>query len=72
VIRADRVDRLTAAGWSALQDYGVRTIIDLRNEDEVGPDVAARPATGRGPRRPRWRRAGEPRRRQLARLVGWG
>lgn len=33
-IRSDSLDRLTADGWRALQDYGVRTIIDLRNEIE--------------------------------------
>jgi protein-tyrosine phosphatase len=46
VVRADGLDRLTAAGWSALLDHGVRTVIDLRNEQERerGPDLAARPA----------------------------
>jgi protein-tyrosine phosphatase len=43
VIRADAVDRLTSAGWSALEAYGVRTIIDLRNEDERSRDRAPRP-----------------------------
>jgi protein-tyrosine phosphatase len=36
VIRADAPDRLSAAGWTALRDYGVRTIVDLRNDDERG------------------------------------
>jgi hypothetical protein len=44
VVRADAVDRLTAAGWAALHAHGVRTVIDLRNVDEVEPDVAPRPA----------------------------
>jgi protein-tyrosine phosphatase len=44
VVRADAVDRLTASGWDALRDHGVRTIIDLRNADELRPDVAPRPA----------------------------
>ncbi len=43
VVRADAVDRLTAAGWSALHAHGVRTVIDLRNDDEREPDVAPRP-----------------------------
>ncbi len=30
VVRADNVQHLTEAGWAALVDYGVRTIIDLR------------------------------------------
>jgi protein-tyrosine phosphatase len=42
-IRADAVTGLTAAGWDALLAHGVRTVIDLRNEDEVEPDRAARP-----------------------------
>jgi len=43
VARADAVDRLTAAGWSALHAHGVQTVIDLRNDDELEPDVAPRP-----------------------------
>jgi hypothetical protein len=43
VIRADGLDRLTGRGWSALVEYGVRTVIDLRNEDERGSDAAPRP-----------------------------
>ena len=34
LIRSATVDDLTPAGWSALRDYGVRTIIDLREHDE--------------------------------------
>jgi protein-tyrosine phosphatase len=44
VIRADGLDRLSGRGWSALVAYGVRTMIDLRNEEELGSDVAPRPA----------------------------
>jgi protein-tyrosine phosphatase len=44
LVRADAVDRLTAAGWSALEAHGVRTIIDLRNDDELRSDAAPRPA----------------------------
>jgi hypothetical protein len=43
VVRADAVDRLTTSGWDALRAHGVRTIIDLRNADELRPDVALRP-----------------------------
>ena len=43
VVRADAVDRLSAAGWSALVGHGVRTVIDLRNEDERERDAAPRP-----------------------------
>lgn len=37
VVRADNLDRLTAEGWSALQAHGVRTVVDLRNEEEYRP-----------------------------------
>ncbi len=36
IVRGDSPDRLTTAGWAALREYGVRTIVDLRNEDELG------------------------------------
>jgi len=34
VVRSDSLDRLTPAGWRALEAHGVRTIIDLRNDIE--------------------------------------
>lgn len=37
LVRSDSADRLTAHGWSALLDHGVRTVIDLRNDDERAP-----------------------------------
>lgn len=45
LVRADSLSRLTGAGWEALLDHGVRTVIDLRNERErsEAPDAAARP-----------------------------
>jgi protein-tyrosine phosphatase len=43
VVRADALDGLTAAGWEALSSHGVRTVIDLRNDDERSGDVAPRP-----------------------------
>jgi protein tyrosine/serine phosphatase len=43
VIRSDAPDRLTDAGWAAAREYGVRTLIDLREPDEDGP-VDAPPA----------------------------
>ena len=39
VVRGDCPDRLTAAGWEALAAHGIRTIVDLRNEDELRPDL---------------------------------
>lgn len=43
-MRADALEDLTADGWMALVAHGVRTVIDLRNDDEVGEDVAPRSA----------------------------
>ncbi len=44
IVRADALDRLSAAGWAALEAHGVRTVIDLRNDDELAADRAPRPA----------------------------
>jgi protein-tyrosine phosphatase len=43
LVRADSLARLTGEGWAALGAHGVRTVIDLRNDDEVGADDAPRP-----------------------------
>lgn len=43
MVRGDAPDRLTPAGWAALRAYGIRTIVDLRNDDERGSDAALRP-----------------------------
>ncbi|MFD9123837.1 tyrosine-protein phosphatase [Kitasatospora sp. NPDC059571] len=37
VVRADNLDRLTAEGWEAVRAYGIRTVVDLRNEEEYRP-----------------------------------
>jgi protein-tyrosine phosphatase len=44
VVRADCLDALSTTGWSALCDHGVRTVIDLRNDDELTAPAAERPA----------------------------
>jgi protein-tyrosine phosphatase len=36
VIRSDAPDEFTADDWLKLENYGVRTLIDLRNSDEIG------------------------------------
>lgn len=41
IVRADSIRRLTDAGWQALVDYGVKTVIDLRSEDELADDPPA-------------------------------
>jgi protein tyrosine/serine phosphatase len=43
IVRADSLNRLTAAGWAALRAHGVRTVLDLRDPPERGPDAAPRP-----------------------------
>src|SRR5690242_8402911 len=37
IVRADSLEQLTAAGWSALQAYGVTLIVDLRGGEEIAP-----------------------------------
>jgi hypothetical protein len=44
LVRADCLAGLTATGWRALEAHGVRTVVDLRNDDEIGADAAERPA----------------------------
>jgi protein-tyrosine phosphatase len=44
IVRADQLAWLSSAGWSALYEYGIRTVVDLQNADDRAPDVAARPA----------------------------
>src|SRR4029079_12306211 len=34
VVRSAHLDRLSASGWQALHDHGIRTILDLRDENE--------------------------------------
>jgi protein-tyrosine phosphatase len=51
VFRSPSPDDLTAAGWQKVHDDGVRTLIDLRNDYEVGRDTS-RPAVLSVLRRP--------------------
>jgi protein tyrosine/serine phosphatase len=44
-VRADSLSALTSDGWKALLAHGVRTVIDLRNDEERVEDVAPRPAS---------------------------
>jgi protein tyrosine/serine phosphatase len=41
VVRADSVRQLSAGGWRALVDHGVRTVIDLRGDHERADDPPA-------------------------------
>ena len=45
IVRGDSLGCLSARGWEQLEAHGVRTVIDLRNEDERGEDAAPRPST---------------------------
>jgi hypothetical protein len=44
IVRADSLNKLTAEGWAELVDYGVRTVVDMRNDDERFVDIAPRPS----------------------------
>jgi protein-tyrosine phosphatase len=43
IVRGDSFSRLSARGWRELESYGIRTVIDLRNDDEQDDDSAPRP-----------------------------
>jgi protein-tyrosine phosphatase len=38
IVRADSVRLLTQEGWKAAVDYGVRTVVDLRSDEELAAD----------------------------------
>ncbi|HEV2635846.1 MAG TPA: tyrosine-protein phosphatase [Actinocrinis sp.] len=44
LVRSAGPDHLTEAGWRSVAEHGIRTVIDLRNDDEVEQPLAARPA----------------------------
>ena len=41
VVRADLIRRLSDSGWQALVDHGVRTVVDLRFQEELDADPPA-------------------------------
>ncbi|MDQ3822385.1 MAG: tyrosine-protein phosphatase [Actinomycetota bacterium] len=41
VVRADSVRQLSEAGWRALVEHGIRTVVDLRGDDERQADPPA-------------------------------
>ncbi|MFJ3320750.1 MULTISPECIES: tyrosine-protein phosphatase [unclassified Curtobacterium] len=43
VFRSENVDRVSPAGWQALRDAGVRTVVDLRAPWETEKDTGTRP-----------------------------
>ncbi len=44
VVRSDSLDHLTPAGWAALEAHGIRTIVDLRNDEERRAESGPRAA----------------------------
>ncbi len=48
VIRSDNPAKLTAAGWSALYAYGIRTIITLRTHGMAESELDITPRFGAG------------------------
>jgi protein-tyrosine phosphatase len=45
IVRADSLQNLEARGWEEVEAYGIRTVLDLRNESEIGPDASPRPSS---------------------------
>jgi hypothetical protein len=43
IVRSDSLQNLESRGWEEVEAYGARTVIDLRNENEIGADAAPRP-----------------------------
>ncbi|MEU4404791.1 tyrosine-protein phosphatase [Streptosporangium sp. NPDC023963] len=43
LIRSDAPERLSPAGWRALADHGVRTVVDLRNDGDWRGETVRRP-----------------------------
>jgi protein-tyrosine phosphatase len=41
IVRADSVRQLSEEGWQAVVDYGIRTVVDLRSEEELAADPPA-------------------------------
>jgi protein-tyrosine phosphatase len=41
IVRADSVRQLSDEGWKAVVDYGVRTVVDLRSDEELAADPPA-------------------------------
>lgn len=41
IVRADTVRRLSDEGWKALEQYGIKTIVDLRTDEERQADPPA-------------------------------
>ena len=45
IVRSDSLQNLEARGWEEVEAYGIATVVDLREEGEIGADVAPRPGS---------------------------
>jgi protein-tyrosine phosphatase len=45
IVRSDSMQNTEAEGWEEVVAHGIRTVIDLRNEGEIGADAAPRPGS---------------------------
>jgi hypothetical protein len=45
IVRSDSLQGLEQRGWEEVEAHGIRTVIDLRNEGEIGADAAPRPGS---------------------------
>ena len=45
IVRSDSLQNLEARGWEEVEAYGIATVVDLREESEIGADVAPRPGS---------------------------
>jgi hypothetical protein len=45
IVRSDSLQRLEAQGWEEVEAHRIGTVIDLRNENEIGADVSPRPGS---------------------------
>jgi len=45
IVRSDSMQNLESRGWEEVEAYGIRTVVDLRSEHEIGPHAAPRPGS---------------------------
>jgi protein-tyrosine phosphatase len=45
IVRSDSLQNLESQGWEEVEAFGIRTVIDLRNEGEIEADAARRPGS---------------------------
>jgi hypothetical protein len=45
LVRSGALDSLEPEGWAELERFGIRTVVDLRNDGEIKGDLHPRPAS---------------------------